>query len=308
MMRVHPYRSGVAPSGRSKDPFGRQGAGWPAGPANPKRRGRGGRPMPIRYEPRGHVVWITLDRPEALNAIDPESNDALIDAWKRFRDDDGLRVAVLTGAGPKAFCAGVDLKRMGEFYESAPAAERVERWNREPGIGGITRNLEVGKPVLAAVNGICLGGGLELALACDIRFASENATFGLPEVRWAIIPGQGGTQRLPRTVAPSIALEMILTAEPIDARRAAQIGLVNAVYPIVGLREAAQALADTIASHPPRVVRHALAAVRRGLGLPLAEGLRVEQELADPLRDSEDNREARAAFREKRAPRWAEKS
>ena len=260
--------------------------------------------MPVHVKTEGHVAWITLDRPEVLNAIDPESHEELVAAWKRLRDEENLRVAVLTGAGTKAFCSGVDLNRMGDFYQNVPAAQRVEVWNREPGIGGITRNLEVGKPVIAAVNGVCLGGGLELALACDIRLASTNATFGLPEVRWAIIPGQGGTQRLPRTVPPAIALEMILTARPINARRAAAIGLVNHVHPLSRLREEARRMAETIVAHPPRAVQAALAAVRRGGSLPLVDGLRLEQELADPLRDSPDNREARAAFREKRAPRW----
>jgi enoyl-CoA hydratase/carnithine racemase len=260
--------------------------------------------MPVHFTTEGHVAWITLDRPEALNAIDPESHAALVAAWKRVRDEEDLRVAVLTGAGSKSFCSGVDLKRMGEFYQSVPAEERVEVWNREPGIGGITRNLEVGKPIIASINGICLGGGLELALACDIRLASANATFGLPEVRWAIIPGQGGTQRLPRTIPPSVALEMILTGQPIDATRAAALGLVNEVYPLSQLRQETQRMAETIVAHPPRAVRAALASVRRGLTMPLSEGLRLEQELANPLRDSPDNREARAAFREKRPPRW----
>lgn len=260
--------------------------------------------MPVRFEVEDHVAWITLDRPEALNAIDPESHTALVEAWVRYRDDANLRVAVLTGAGNKAFCAGVDLKRMGEFYGSVPAEQRVEAWNRSPGIGGLTRNLEVGKPVIAAVNGLCLGGGLELALACDIRLASSNATFGLPELRWAIIPGQGGTQRLPRTVPIAVALEMILTGEPIDSARAVAIGLVNREYPLSRLRREARTMAKSIAALPPRAVQAALMAVHRGLALPLRDGLRLEQELANPLRDSPENREARAAFREKRSPRW----
>jgi len=260
--------------------------------------------MSLHFKVDGHVAWITLDRPEALNAIDPETHAELVAAWERFRDEDELRVAVLTGAGSKAFCAGVDLKRMGDFYRGVPPGQRLEVWSRAPGIGGITRNLEVGKPVIAAVNGICLGGGLELALAFDLPLASANATFGLPEVRWAIIPGQGGTQRLPRTVPASVALEMILTAQPINAERAASIGLVNHVYPIARLRTEARKMAEMIVSHPPRAVRAALAAVRRGLTMPFTEALRLEQELADPLRDSPDNQEARAAFREKRTPRW----
>jgi len=260
--------------------------------------------MAVRFRTHGQIAWITLDRPEALNAIDPESHAALVASWERFRDREDLRVAVLTGVGAKAFCSGVDIHRMGEFYRSVPSERRVEVWNREPGIGGITRNLDVGKPVIAAINGICFGGGLELALACDIRLASENATFGMPEVRWAIIPGQGGTQRLPRAVPATVALEMILTGRPIDAVRAQAVGLVSHVYPLSRLPEEALSMAETIAAHPPRAVRAALLAVRRGLSLPLSDGLRLEQELADPLRDSPDNREARAAFREKRPPRW----
>jgi enoyl-CoA hydratase/carnithine racemase len=242
------------------------------------------------------VLLVTLDRPEALHAIDPELQAELVATWERFRDDDTLRVAVLTGAGEKAFCAGVDLKRMGEFYTGVPPERRREMWDRIPGIGGLTRNFDPGKPVIAAVNGICLGGGLELALACDIRIASENATFGLPEVRWAIIPGQGGTQRLPRTLPASLAFEMILTGRPIDARRALESGLVSAVHPPKRLVPEALALGEAIAQNPVRAVRHAREAIRRGLDLPLEEGLRVEQGLADPLRDSDENRRARAKF------------
>ena len=260
--------------------------------------------MPVRWEVQGHVVTVTIDRPEALNAIDPETHRELVDAWNRLRDDEGLRVAVLTGAGDRAFSAGVDLKRMGEFYAESKDRRR-ERFNREPGIGGITRNLDPGKPIIAAVNGYCLGGGLELALACDIRVASENATFGLPETKWAIIPGQGGSQRLARTVSPNLALEMILTGEPINARRALEIGLVNRVLPLPRLLPEAMAIAQAVARQPPRAVRHAREAVLRGLDLPLDQALRLEQDLADPLRDSEENREARAAFAEKRPPRWA---
>lgn len=260
--------------------------------------------MAVRFDLDGPVARITLDRPETLNAIDPETQTELVAAWKRIRDEEGIRVAVVTGAGTKAFCAGVDLKRMGDFYRAVPAAQRREIWDREPGIGGITRNLEVGKPVIAAINGVCLGGGLELALACDLRFASDNATFGLPEVRWAIIPGQGGTQRLPRAIPPAVALEMILTAQPIEADRALAVGLVNRVMPLDRLREETHRVASAIAAHPPQAVRAALAAVRRGLSLPLSDALRLEQELADPLRDSPENQEARAAFREKRPPRW----
>lgn len=262
--------------------------------------------MAVRFATEGPIAWITLDRPQVLNAIDPETHAELLRVWERVRDSRALRVAVLTGAGPRAFCAGVDLTRLGDFYGSVPAHRRIAEWNRAPGIGGLTRNLELGKPVIAAVNGLCLGGGLELALACDLRVCSSNATFGLPELRWAIIPGQGGTQRLPRAVPQAIALEMILTGRPISARRAAEIGLVNAVVPRARLRATARTLARSIAAHSPRVVAAALTAVRRGLELPLPRALRLEQALADPLRDGPENREARAAFRQKRARRRAD--
>jgi len=259
----------------------------------------------LRLDIADRVACLTLSRPDVLNAVDPETHRALVAAWERVRDDREIRVAVLTGEGERAFCAGIDLRRMADFYRDVSAEQRLERWSREPGIGGITRNFDVGKPVIAAVNGVCLGLGLELALACDIRLASENATFGLPEVRSAIIPGQGGTQRLPRALPPSVAYEMILAGTPIDSERAREVGLVSAVYPKDRLMAEARALAGRIASLPPRVVQTAREAVRRGLETTLSDGLRLEQELANPLRDSPDNQEARAAFLEKRPPRWS---
>jgi enoyl-CoA hydratase/carnithine racemase len=252
--------------------------------------------MPVRFEVEGAVANITLDRPEALNAIDPDLHRGLVDAWVRFRDDEGLHVAVLSGAGDRAFCAGVDVRKMGEMYRAVPSHRRREVWNREPGIGGITRNLDPGKPVIAAIHGHCLGGGLELALACDIRLASRDAMFGLPEIGWAIIPGQGGTQRLPRTVPANVALEMILTGQPIPAERALAVGLVNRIVERDRLLPTAGELAHRIADQSPRAVRVAREAVLRGLDLPLGDALRLEQDLADPLRDSPENREARARF------------
>lgn len=261
--------------------------------------------VPVRSRVTGPVLVVTLDRPDALNAIDPESHEQLLRAWNRLGDDDRLQVGVLTGAGTRAFCAGIDLKRLDDFYSEAYPGERRRRWARSPGIGGITRNFDPGKPIVAAVNGLCLGLGLELALACDIRLASPNAVFGLPEVRWGIIPGQGGTQRLPRAIAPNLALEMILTGEPIDAERALSVGLVNRVVPLGRLRAEALAIARRIAEFPPRAVRNAREAVRRGLRLSLDEGLRLEQDLADPLRGSRESRDALASFRGKPSSRRA---
>jgi enoyl-CoA hydratase/carnithine racemase len=255
----------------------------------------------IRTREEGPVLVVTMDRPGSLNAIDPESHAELLEAWNRLRDSEALRVGVLTGAGNKAFCAGVDLKRLSEFYSESVPGERRRRWARSPGLGGLTRNYDPGKPVIAAVNGYCLGLGLELALACDIRIASPNAQFGLPEVRWGIIPGQGGTQRLPRVIPPGVALEMILTGDPISAERAHAIGLVNRIIPLSRLRSEAVKLASRIAAWPPRGVQHAREAVRRGLDLPLPYGLQLEHDLADPLRGNADSRAAIASFGAKRS-------
>lgn len=252
--------------------------------------------MPIRFEPKGPLALITIDRPEAMNSLDPETNKELIEAWKRFGADEALAVAVLTGAGERAFCAGVDIKRLDDWYASVPKERRREIWNREPGLGGLTRNLDVGKPVVAAINGHCLGGGLELALACDIRIASSKATLGLPEARWGILPGQGGTQRLPRAIAPNLALEMILTGEPITAQRAYEIGLVNRVVEPAAVLPEAIRVAELIARHNAETTRRAREAILRGLELPLSEGLRMEQDLADPLRDKAQGREKRREF------------
>ncbi len=259
--------------------------------------------MPVRERIEGPVLVVTIDRPEARNAIDPETHARLLRAWRRLRDDERLRVGVLTGAGTLAFCAGIDLKRLEDFYAEAYPGARRERFGREPGLGGLTRNFDPGKPVIAAVNGYCLGLGLELALACDLRLASPNATFGLPEVRWGIIPGQGGTQRLARAIPANLALEMILTGGPISAERAVAIGLVNRLVPSAALVPEAVALGRTIAQFPARAVRLAREAVRRGLDLPLPEALQFEQDLADPLRSSPESQEARRGFggRDRRA-------
>ncbi len=257
----------------------------------------------VLYEQKDRVVTITINRPEAMNAIDPETHEALVAAWTRFRDDDGAWVAILTGAGDRAFSAGADLKKMipaafsgGRGYD--PVAHNAY------GLGGITRGLEIWKPMIAAINGFCLAGGLEQALACDFRIAAEHARFGLTEVRWAIMPGAGGTQRLPRVVGLTRAMEMILTAEPIDAQEALRIGLVNRVVPLPRLMEEARALAETLCERGPLALRAAKEAVLRGLSLPLADGLRLEAFLASTLRGTEDAAEGPRAFAEKRKPNF----
>ncbi|MCP5068485.1 MAG: enoyl-CoA hydratase/isomerase family protein [bacterium] len=260
--------------------------------------------MTIRFEPDGAVVVLTIDRPKVHNALDFETSDALVEAWIRFRDDDALRVAILTGEGERSFCAGADLRGVGDFYKKLTSSDRLRRSEQLPGLGGITKNLTIDKPMIAAVNGYCLAGGLEIALACDLRIASENASFGLPEVTRGMIPGAGGTQRLPRLIGPERALDLILSGRRIDAVEAERIGLVSRVVSSGDLIGESLRVASSIAENGPLAVRAAKAAVWRGLDRPLEDGLRLEQLLAEPVRQSEDALEGPRAFLEKRKPEF----
>ncbi len=260
--------------------------------------------MAVRVETCGRVLVITIDRPEVHNAIDRQTDRELLDAWLRFRDAEELWVAVLTGAGKQAFCAGADLRDIGEFYRALSSAERIALSEQEPGLGGITRNLHLWKPVVAAINGYCLAGGFELALACDIRIASQSASFGLPEVALGIVPGAGGTQRLPRLAPLGAALELLLTGERISAADAYRLGIVNRVVPPEELMPTSLALAERICANGPLAVRAVKQAVYRGLHLPLDEALRFEQLLAEPVRQTQDASEGRRAFLEKRKPQF----
>jgi enoyl-CoA hydratase/carnithine racemase len=253
--------------------------------------------MAIRFEPDGHVVLITIDRVEAHNCLDPEHNDALAAAFAAYEKDDSLRCAVLTGAGPKSFSAGADLKALIPPFRDAVRGGGSPPWV----IGGITDG-SVTKPIIAAVNGHALAGGMELALACDIRLASPNASMGLAETKWAIIPGAGGTQRLPRAVPLGAAMEIILTGDPVDAATALRLGLVNRVLPLDELVPAALELARTIASRGPLAVRAAKQAVLAGLGAPLAAGMAAEYELFLEVMRTDDAAEGPRAFGEKCAP------
>lgn len=260
--------------------------------------------MNIRTEQHEHILVVTIDRPEARNAINLAMTQTLIGIWRNFADDPDLRVAVLTGAGDLAFCAGADLKEVGAWYASMTPEERHHHAETEPGLGGITRNLDPGKPIIAAINGICFAGGLEMALACDIRVAAEHATFGFPEAKWGLMPGAGGTQRLPATTADSTAMEMLLTGDPIDAERALCSGLVSTVVPASELMVTAMGLATRIARNAPLATRAVRRAAREGRHLPIEEGLRLEQQIAEPLRQSEDVQEGLRAFRERRTPQF----
>jgi len=250
------------------------------------------------YDKKGRIAYITINRPEVRNAINSEVWDGLIKAWISVRDDPEVWVAIVTGAGDKAFSAGQDLKEIAEWM-------MIPEEKRPPmPIPEITpmRGLEVWKPFIAAINGICTGGGLELAMACDIRIAADNARLGLAEVRQAIMPGMSGTQKLPRLVPLAKALEMLMTGDFIDAQEAYRIGLVNKVVPLAELMPTAEALANRICENGPLAVRAVKEAASRGIEMSLADGLRLEQEIAQRLSRSKDSKEGPRAFAEKRKP------
>lgn len=252
--------------------------------------------MALLYEKKDRLAYFTVNRPEALNSLDPETLQEFHDALLDFRDNPELWVGIVTGAGNRAFSAGADLTRTIPLMMD-PA--RTPPW-RSP--ANIMRGLHVWKPLIAAINGMALGGGLELALACDLRIASEKAIFGNPEVRWSIIPGWGATQRLPRVIPLAKAAEIILMAQNIDAQEAYRIGLVNKVVPPDQLMTTAKEWADKICELGPLGVRAAKEAMIRGMSLTLEEGLRLEEMLFDSLRFTEDGQEGMKAFAEKRKP------
>jgi enoyl-CoA hydratase len=240
----------------------------------------------IRYEERGNVRLITIDRPERMNAIGPLTSRELVDAWGCFRDDDDAYVAVLTGAGGEAFCAGADLKATAAAFLGADGEEPLVEWTPEevaahergerPGIIGPSRWTDIYKPIIAAVNGVAYAGGLEWACFADIRVADENASFGVTCRRWNIGLGDGGTQRLPRIVGMGRAMELIISGRVIDVHEAERIGLVNEVTPRGRCVERALELAAEIAALPQPAIRTDKEAAVRGYGRPLEEGLLIE--------------------------------
>ena len=244
------------------------------------------------------IARITINRPDKRNALDAEHYAALSRAWIQVRDDPAVRVAVITGAGDKAFCAGADLKSfIGRDQELA------ELWLTQKG-QLLNRGLEVWKPVIAAVNGYCLGGGVTLLLATDIRIAVPTATFGLSEVKRGVIAGNGGTQRVAAQLPHAIAMEMLLTGEPMNATWAERWGMVNRIVPPEALMDTARAYADTIAANAPLAVQAAKELAVRSRDMSLADGLRMEQMVNRILQGSADVPEGRAAFAEKRPPRF----
>ena len=256
----------------------------------------------VIYEKRGRIGIVTINRPERMNAIDPQTSEELHRAWCDFRDDDGLWVGIFTGAGEKAFSAGNDLVAMSQLQQQGISAVGAI-YSRAP-FGGITRNFECWKPMIAAINGYCLAGGLELALSCDVRIAAEHASFGLPEPKRAIIPAAGGTQRLPRAVPLAFAMELLLTGDRFDAETALRFGLVSRVVPADQLMATAEEIAAKILECGPLAVRAIKQAALQGRQMPLEDGLKLESQLAGQVFRSEDAREGPTAFAQKRKPAY----
>ena len=249
----------------------------------------------LRVEREGAVAVLTIDRPEKRNALNATVRAELSAAVEAMAADDAVRVLVITGAGDKAFVAGADI---GEFAGRTPLQQRATM------TGARLYDVVAGcpKPVLAMINGFALGGGCELALACDVRIAADTARLGQPEVNLGIIPGGGGTQRLPRLVGMGQAMRLVLSGDLIDAAEALRIGLVDVVHPAADLRREVMALAERMASKSPVALRMAKAAVRAAAEMPLGAGLAYETELFVTCFASDDKREGVEAFLEKRAP------
>jgi enoyl-CoA hydratase len=229
----------------------------------------------IVYEKRYDIAYVTLNRPEVLNRYNLKMRDELYQVLTAIRDDPGVLIAIFKGAGERAFCVGADLTEFGTA--PSPIIARQVRWERD--IWGLFSNLK--QPLIAAVHGYVLGSGVEIALLCDIRIASEETVFGLPEVSLGMIPAAGGTQTLPRAIGKCKALQILLAGDRIDAQEALRVGLVNMVVSREELYPSADRIANKILSHSPIAVRHAKEAVTRGLDLTLNEGLIMERRLAE---------------------------
>jgi enoyl-CoA hydratase len=264
--------------------------------------------MALLFDKRADIAILTLNRPEARNALDPETIVELAQAWQSFENDDELRVAIITGTGD-AFCSGADLSRLIPLMTGARAPETPadHRLRENPRLQQIAllRDVSVtSKPVIAAINGFAIAGGMELMQATDLRVAAETAVFALQEPKWGLFPLGGSTVRLPRQLPWAIAMEILLTGERLSAAEAARYGLVNRVVPRDQVVPVALALARTIAANGPLAVRAIKRSVLACAGRPLAEGLEKEIEIGLPVFMTEDAREGPRAFKEKRKPNF----
>jgi len=251
----------------------------------------------LEYEKEGKIAIFRINRPEAMGALNVEGMTLLQNSLLDFRDDDDLWVGIITGTGDKVFSAGIDIKDFLPFVQKTTD----KKWQRPD---GIMRGLDIWKPLIAACNGLTIGAGLEISLACDMIIASENAKFGLPEVKVGVCPGGGGTQRLPRKIPVNLAAEMMFTGKTIDAQEAYRIGLVNKVVPLDQLMPEAKKLAEEICKAAPLAVRTAKECIMRGLSLSLEDGLRLEDDFQTYIGSTKDFEEGLTAFREKRKPKY----
>src|ERR1044071_3781178 len=256
----------------------------------------------ILFEVRNQIAFVTFNRPEAMNAMNRQMTKDLVEACREIEEDANIRIAVFTGAGEKAFSAGMDLKERAETVFS-PIERRQQKltnkiYTQARAVAAIT------KPTIAAIRGYCVGGGLEFALACDLRVAADDAKLGLTEVRRGIIPGAGGTQRLSRAVGITKAMEMCLTGDTVSGQEAKSLGLVNHSVPTADVLKTAEELANRVLKGAPISVVFIKEAIKKGIELPLEEGLRLEADLSSLIGITEDAKEGPRAFAEKRAPVW----
>jgi enoyl-CoA hydratase len=252
----------------------------------------------VLYEKRGGIAYVTVNRPKVLNALNSQTWQDLRAAFEDARDDAAVRGVILTGAGDKAFIAGADIGELA--HATALDAQRSSRFGQD--VLDLVENL--GKPVVAAINGFALGGGCETAMACTIRIAVEHAKFGQPEVKLGLVPGCGGTQRLPRLIGKGRALQLILSGGVISAQEAYRMGLVNEIVPATDLITRAEAILREIASNAPVAVKYAIEATNRGMDTSQSEGLLLEASYFGLCATTEDKKEGTAAFLEKRAPQF----
>lgn len=263
---------------------------------------------PLIYEKKDGIAYLTLNRPEAHNAIDPEMILELAAAWEDYRDDSRLRCAILTGAGEKSFCSGADLAKLIPLFTGAkkPETEADKKILNDSTLPNkaVLKNFELPKPVIAAVNGDAIAGGFEFLYATDIRIGSENARFGLQEVKWSIFPAGGSSVRLPQQMPYAKAMEMLLTGELITAAEAYQYGFLNRVVPASQVVHEAERFAHIIAKNGPLAVSAVKKAVLSNIGLTLSEGITNEMEYALPVFMSKDAKEGPRAFKEKREPKF----
>mgnify|MGYP001610936644 CR=1 FL=1 len=262
----------------------------------------------VLYEKKDQIAYVTLNRPDVHNAMDAEVVVRLAQVWEDFAADDSLRVAIITGAGERAFSAGADLRKLIPLMSGArqPEDEWDERFMADRALvnAALLRRFELYKPVIAAINGFCLAGGTELIQATDIRIAAKHATFGLTEVKRAIIPGAGSMVRLPRQIPFCKAMEILLVGDSMTAAEAHRIGLVNDVVPAAELMHTAEGFARKIAENGPLAVRKIKETVLKALGRPTDEGYALEDEATRFIIRTEDAREGPRAFAEKRPPRY----